>query len=74
MKLRKVLRRKTLLVLLPALIGLTGCSGMRSVTLHPIEQSHFFEMKAGESYTPEQNGYFLSEYYLEEVARARVGK
>jgi hypothetical protein len=29
-------------------------------------------MEAGKSYTPEKDGWFLSDYYLKEVSRTRV--
>lgn len=53
-----------------ALIGLTGC--VRPVVLHPIEKSDIAKMERGIPYTPEKNGYFVSDEYLEEVMRARV--
>lgn len=67
------LKAKIVVALLLALIGLIGCSG-RQVILHPIQQSDIQQMKAGEAFTPEKDGYFLSDYYLEEVAKARIGK
>jgi len=71
---------RTLLVLLLVLTALTvfsGCVFDRTVVLHPIEKSDFFYIpkgsKVGDVVT-EKDGWFLSEFYLEEVARARAGK
>ena len=64
------LRLKTVAVLLLVLIGLTGCG--RTLVLHPIEQSDIQIMKTGEAYTPEKDGYFLSEFYMEEVIKAKI--
>lgn len=47
---------------------------MTRVVLHPIEESDIFHMKAEESYTPKKDGYFVSEFYVEEVMKARVNK
>lgn len=65
------LKRKTLLLLLLVSISLIGCS-LNRVVLHPIEKSDIVAMKKGEAYTPEKDGWFLSDLYLEEVAKARV--
>jgi len=68
------LRKVTRLLLLPGLMILTmlsGCAG-RQVILHPIAGTHFVEMKKNETYAPVMNGYFVSDYYLEKIAKARV--
>lgn len=62
----------TLLVLLMVSIGLTGCSFVRPIVIHPIEKSDITEMKKGIGYVPEKDGYFVSDYYIKEVMRARV--
>ena len=72
MKSKKLLRLMIGLVLLLPMIALTGCAN--KVILHPIETIDIVEMKTGESYTPEKDGYFVSDYYMEEVMRARVNK
>lgn len=71
---KRVLKTAILLVLPLALIGLTGCGSIRSVVLHPIEKSDITKMQKGIPYTPEKDGYFLSDYYVEEVMRARINK
>lgn len=58
-------------VLLVALIVLTGCS---RITLHPILKSDITRMPVGESYIPEKDGWFLSDEYVEEVMKVRVGE
>jgi hypothetical protein len=58
------------LLLLMSLIGLAGCS--RNIVLHPIDKQDIVVMKQGESYTPDRDGYFLSKYYLNKIAEAKV--
>lgn len=56
-----------------------GCSN-RTITLHPIEKADIFvipkgaEVKypSGDKDVVEKDGYFLSEFYIEEVAEAKV--
>ncbi len=60
-----------ILVLLPLLSA--GCATSK-VNLYPIEKQDITQMKKGESYTPDRNGYFLSELYLQEVVQAKVGE
>ena len=67
-----VSKKGIVVALLLASIGLIGCTN--KIILYPIQQSDIQSMKAGEAYTPEKDGYFISDYYLEEVAKARVGK
>lgn len=72
MKSPKGLKIKIGVGLLLVLIGSIGCARLRPIIFHPIDQEDFKEMKAGESYTPDRDGYFLSEYYLDEISKARV--
>jgi hypothetical protein len=77
-----VLRQRILAGLLLALIVSLGCScaTVRPVILHPIEKADIFRVEKdakivhtdGTKDTAEKDGYFLSEYYLEEVMKARV--
>jgi hypothetical protein len=66
-----------LLLLLPLLIVSIGCSTLRPVVLHPIEKSDIFAIgkgtKIGDTIT-EKDGWFISDYYLKEVAKAKVSK
>ena len=57
------------MLLLLALIGLTSCA---KVVLHPISKLDIQQMKKGKAYTPEKDGYFISDYYLNEVIEAKV--
>ena len=66
-----VLKRGIVVGSLLLSIALTGCAS-RDIILHPIQQSDIQPMKEGEAYTPEKDGYFLSDYYLEEVMKAKV--
>ena len=56
-----------------ALIVLTGCASDR-IVLHPIDQTDIQVIQAGKSYTFTNPGFYLSQFYMEEVARARVEK
>jgi len=44
------------------------------VVLHPIAKQDIVIMKKGISYTPDRDGYFLSDLYLKEVIQAKVDK
>ena len=61
--------RALLLLVLITSISLSGCAG---TILHPIMKSDINRMKQGQAYTPEKDGWFLSDLYLEEVAKAKV--
>lgn len=74
MKAKKPLRKGMFLVLLLFLIGLEGCANFRPIVLHPIEDTDIYRMKQGKPYTPKKDGYFVSDYYLREIMRARVRK
>ena len=75
MELKKKTVQKLLLVLI--LLIVNGCTIVRPIVLHPIEKSDIFaidkNIKIG-NITTEKDGYFLSEYYLEEVVKAKVTK
>ena len=62
--------------LLWGLIGsitiLSGCATSRQVVLHPIEKEDIERIKVGQLFSPKKDGYFLSDLYLQEVAKARV--
>lgn len=58
------------LLLLLCLIGFAGCS--RNIILHPIDKQDISRMPKDVSYTPDRDGYFLSDYYLEKVAEAKI--
>lgn len=62
---------KIFLLLLLALIVLSGCA-VNEVVLHPISQLDIARMPKGVSYTPDKDGYFLSDFYLSEVVKAKV--
>lgn len=59
---------RLLLLGLTLLIG--GCAS--AVILHPIETQDIFIVKAGQTVTAPKDGYFLSNLYMEEVAKAKV--
>lgn len=58
-----------LLISLPASTILTGCG---SVTLHPILKQDIVRMVKDTPYTPDRDGYFLSDTYVKEVMQAKV--
>lgn len=59
-----------LVFLLPLTLSI-GCS---SIVLHPIAKQDIVIMKTGQSYTPDRNGYFLSELYFNNVLKAKLEK
>jgi len=68
MMLKQVLKITTLLFLL---LVLHGC-GTSRVTIFPIEQTDIIFVEQGETYTAPKDGAFLSKFYLEEIAGAKV--
>jgi len=77
------LKRKTLPLLLLLLTGFAvsigGCGG--PVTLHPIGGSDIFEVPVGSIITLDgaattvvKPGWFISDFYLEEIIKAKVDK
>lgn len=66
--------RMTPVKLLAVLIISIVISGCASVILHPIEKSDITKMPKAIAYTPEKNGWFISDYYLEQVVKAKVEK
>ena len=71
MNMKKPLRVAMFLVLLPLCLSLIGCS---TVKLYPIAKLDIVIMKKGEAYTPDRDGFFLSQFYLSEVVKAKVEK
>ena len=65
---------KLILILLWMSVTVSGCAAWSTArtVLHPISGSDIQPMKAGECYTPEKPGYFLSDLYLKEVVQAKV--
>lgn len=73
---------RLLLLLLTASITLSGCATFRErpVILHPIETTDIMSVPAGSTISHpngygikvEKDGWFLSDYYVEAVAKARV--
>ena len=63
--------------LLFTLLLVSGCSVSRKVEIHPLYPTDFFEVKSGTKvgdYVAVKDGYFCSEYFLANVAKARVNK
>lgn len=63
--------------------GLSGCISLnRKVVLHPIEKSDIFriqknarvEINRNETVYAEKDGWFLSDYYVEQVMKAKIGE
>lgn len=61
-----------LLILLS--LGSIGCSSLYKVELYPITTLDIISVKKGESLTAPKDGYFLSDEYMKEVNKAKVGK
>ena len=74
MKYNRGLKKRTLAKLLVVWITLITLSGCASVIVHPIEKIDFVIMDKGASYTAEKDGYFLSDYYFQNILKARVKK
>lgn len=76
MRLKKVLKimiRLKLPAVLTALIIISGCAANR-IILHPIDKVDIVKMPKGIPYTPEKDGWFLSDYYLDQVVKAKIDK
>ena len=71
LKRRMFLKLQLLLILLTV----SGCTTIRPIILHPIEKSDIFAIEKDTligGIKTEKDGYFLSEYYLNEVVKAKV--
>ena len=53
------------------LISVIGCSG-NQVRITPIQQTDFFPVKAGETFTAPKQGWFASDEVVEEVWQAKI--
>ena len=62
-----------IIIIIILLIIISGCAGNR-IILHPIQNTDIVRMEKGKSYTPEKDGYFLSDEYVKEVAQIKVEK
>ena len=60
-----------LLLSLPLCLALTGCSVIK---LYPISKQDIVVMQKSVPYTPDRDGYFLSNLYMTEVMQAKVDK
>ena len=69
---RKLLLTGMLVVLLPLLVAFPGCS--KKVILFPLEQADIVLLQEGETVTAPKQGAFLSDFYIEEVMKARIGE
>ena len=49
---------------------LTGCA--KDIVFHPIAQSDIQAVKEGEVITAPKQGWFLSDFYLDEVLKVKV--
>ncbi len=67
------LRAMMIVGVILAIIGSTGCAG-NSVILNPIDKEDYFSMKKGQTYVAPRDGKFLSDMYVEEIAKIRVGQ
>lgn len=68
-----MIRLKLLPVFLVLSATLSGCAiGNRETVLYPIEKRDIQRMKTGAQYSPEVDGWFVSDLYLREVMAAKV--
>jgi len=54
------------------LLIMIGCSAQ--VVLHPIEEVDIIRVEQGSVLTAPKDGYFVSDFYIEEVMKAKVQK
>lgn len=60
-------------MLTSSLLLLTLTTGCASTTkLHIIEKHHVVSMPKGESYTPLISGWFVSDFYMKEIMKAKI--
>lgn len=68
------------MTLLLSLVVLISCVGCARLVLHPIEKTDIFSIEkgsvvispSGKNQTVEKMGWFLSDYYVKNVAEAKV--
>lgn len=54
---------------------ISGCALIhKDIVLYPIEKSDIVSMQKGQSYTPEKDGWFLSDLYMQKVEQAKVNQ
>lgn len=63
-----------LLLVWTSFITLNGCATTGKVQITPIQGSDFDILKKGTPYTPQQDGYFLSTFFMKEVEKAQVNE
>lgn len=64
------------------LLALTGCNITRTVVLYPIEKADIFSVEKGSKIVRpdgskdviDRDGWFLSDMYVKEVMKARIGR
>ena len=66
------IRPSLLLLAIVSTTILSGCGGFGNIVLHPIEKQDIQPMTKGVPYTPEVDGWFLSNLYMDEVVNAKV--
>ena len=52
--------------------SLTGCAGNREIILYPMAQTDIFQMKPGNEYTPQKQGWFVSDFWMDKIGQAKV--
>lgn len=57
-------------ILLALLLFLTSCA--RTLVINPIEGNDIVRLKKEISYTPEKDGYFFSDYYVEKIIKVKI--
>ena len=67
----KLVKGLSIVILLALLLALQGC-GSRQIILYPIDKQDIVKISQGENYTPDRDGYFLSDFYIDEIAQAKV--
>lgn len=52
-------------------LSLTGCAS-KSLTLYPIQQKDIAPLAKDQDFKAPEQGWFLSDFYMEEVMKAKV--
>jgi len=54
------------------LMLIAGCASSKNIVLHPIEKSDIFSVEPGVEFKSDKKGFFISDFYLQEVMKAKV--
>lgn len=67
-------RQRSLLALIAITVFISGCATTHRTPIYMIEKRDIVSMPKGKPYTPELDGWFMSDFYVSEVMQAKVDK